>query len=173
MLRCPQGQRTLATASGVDLAPTLLEICGLSVPQGMSGRSQLRVVRGESDAEREFAFASGGLASGFAVFDTQYCFEDSWPGANGSARLQRSWAGDTHAPDRRLHLHDRSADPRSGHLGSGAQDEPRAQRMQQAGTEWFASVELAKAVLEGRRRLEDLRPEERAQMAMLRLIPAR
>jgi hypothetical protein len=26
---------------------------------------------------------------------------------------------------------------------------------------------------QGRRRLEDLRPEERAQMAMLRLIPAR
>lgn len=173
MLRCPQGQRTLATASGVDLAPTLLEICGLSVPQGMSGRSQLRVVRGESNTEREFAFASGGLASGFAVFDSQHCLEDSRPGARGTARLQRSWSGDTHEPERRVHLHDRSADPRQGHLWPGAQDETRALAMQQAGTEWYASVELARDVLQGRRQLEDLRPEERARMAMLRLIPAR
>jgi arylsulfatase A-like enzyme len=172
MLRCPQGLRAKGVASSMDLAPTLLEICGLSVPQGMSGRSQLRVIRGESESEREFAFASGGLASGYAVMDAAACYEDSAPGASGTALLQRSWSG-TDAPSERLQfLHLRATDRRGGHLGRGAQDPALRERLHLAYAEWYSSVELARSVLQGERGLSELNAEERARLMTHRLLPA-
>ena len=44
-------------ASNVDIAPTLLDACGLPVPAHMQGQSLLAVLRGEQDAvDRNYAF---------------------------------------------------------------------------------------------------------------------
>lgn len=171
MLRCPQGLRSRGVASSMDLAPTLLEMQGLSIPQGMSGRSLARVLRGESASEREYAFARGGLGSGFAVMDALACLEDSVPGATGSEQLQRSWSGSAMPPERVQFLHLRSTDARKGHLGDGAGDVALQARLEAAGTHWYADVELARSVLQGRRRIEELHPEERARLMTNRLLP--
>ncbi len=52
--RIPQGRRVPGVVDGTDLAPTLLEACGLPVPEGMEGRSLLPAAAGETDGVRQF-----------------------------------------------------------------------------------------------------------------------
>lgn len=49
----PPGRASAALASLIDLAPTVLEACGLPVPPGTHGRSLLPLWRGEADAHRD------------------------------------------------------------------------------------------------------------------------
>src|SRR5262249_33439671 len=46
--------------SGEDLAPTFLEAAGVAVPKAMTGRSFLKLLRGESFAGRQYVFAERG-----------------------------------------------------------------------------------------------------------------
>ncbi len=60
--------------SGEDLAPTLLEACGLKPLPEMTGRSFLKLLRGEPDTARQYVFAErgahgGGLPTGAQPFD--------------------------------------------------------------------------------------------------------
>jgi N-sulfoglucosamine sulfohydrolase len=60
--------------SGEDLAPTLLEACGQTPLKEMTGRSFLKLLRGEDHIGREYVFAErgahgSGLPTGTAPFD--------------------------------------------------------------------------------------------------------
>jgi N-sulfoglucosamine sulfohydrolase len=50
--------------SGVDLLPTLLDVVGLAHPPGMDGRSFAPILRGESQADRNFIVAEYNENSG-------------------------------------------------------------------------------------------------------------
>jgi N-sulfoglucosamine sulfohydrolase len=55
------GSVTDELVSGEDLAPTYLEAAGLEAPQEMTGRSFVKLLRGESHEGREFIFAERGV----------------------------------------------------------------------------------------------------------------
>ena len=61
------GSSSSELISGEDLTPTLLEAAGLSVPSQMSGRSFLRLSRGESFEARRYIFAAR-LAHGNSAY---------------------------------------------------------------------------------------------------------
>jgi len=56
--RVQAGSVSHALLSGEDVTPTLLEAAGLSVPREMSGRSFLKVLRGEASSIRDHVFAA-------------------------------------------------------------------------------------------------------------------
>ena len=68
------GSTTRELISGEDLAPTLLEAAGAPVPKEMTGRSFLKLLRGEPFTGREYVFAErgahgSGLPTNSANFD--------------------------------------------------------------------------------------------------------
>jgi len=68
------GSATSELFSGEDLAPTLLEACGLKPLKEMTGRSFLKLLRGESYTGRQYVFAErgahgSGLPTGTSPFD--------------------------------------------------------------------------------------------------------
>lgn len=52
-----RSRRSDALVEAVDLAPTLLDLGGVAVPESMQGRSLLPLIAGRSDAGRPYAFA--------------------------------------------------------------------------------------------------------------------
>ncbi len=52
--RAPKGQRVRSRVGLVDVAPTVLDLVGLPVPDGLDGRSLLPALRGEALAERPY-----------------------------------------------------------------------------------------------------------------------
>ena len=60
LLRAEPGTATTELISGEDLAPTFLEAAGVSVPAEMTGRSFVRLLRGEPFEGREYVFAERG-----------------------------------------------------------------------------------------------------------------
>jgi len=72
------GSRSDALISAEDLAPTFLEAAGAPVPKEMTGRSFLKVLRGEPDEGRTYVFSERGahgssLPSGSNGFDLARC----------------------------------------------------------------------------------------------------
>lgn len=72
------GQVAAEIASGEDLAPTILEACGVEPPKSMTGRSLAKRLRGEPFEAREYAFAErgahgSGLPTNTAAFDLGRC----------------------------------------------------------------------------------------------------
>ena len=68
------GSATSELYSGEDLAPTLLEACGLKPLKEMTGRSLLKLLRGETYTGRQYVFAErgahgSGLPTGTSPFD--------------------------------------------------------------------------------------------------------
>lgn len=140
-----------ALVSLTDLAPTLLEMVGLARPIGMHGRSQLPVLRDQTEDVRSLAFACGGYQQGFCVIDARWCYEYSSPGISHPSELAASWYGDTriHRGEYRRALHDRTTDARSGHLHMGVADPEVARRLHAAGEDWYAWMLRARDVLQG------------------------
>jgi N-sulfoglucosamine sulfohydrolase len=69
---------TTELISGEDLAPTLLEAAGVAVPKEMSGRSFLKLLKGEPVQGRKYVFAQrgahgSGLPANSAAFDLGRC----------------------------------------------------------------------------------------------------
>jgi len=62
------GSATSELISGEDIAPTLLEAAGAAVPKEMSGRSFLKLLRGESHQGRRYIFGQR-LHHGSSIFD--------------------------------------------------------------------------------------------------------
>jgi arylsulfatase A-like enzyme len=62
------GSSTRELVSGEDLTPTLLEAAGLAAPKEMSGRSFLKLLRGEKYEGRQYVFAQRGQ-HGNSTFD--------------------------------------------------------------------------------------------------------
>jgi arylsulfatase A-like enzyme len=160
LLECRVGTKTDHLASTMDLAPTLLDLAQIPKPRGMHGVSQAGVLRGEPDPARQFAFASGGLQSGFAVIDARWCYEHSSPGTlqmpalpageTMPATLSLSWYGDNldHSTVYRTFLHDRQANPSTGHLSGSVRDEKTVARLSEAGTDWFTWMLRARDVMQ-------------------------
>ena len=55
------GLRVEATTRTIDLAPTLLEMAGLPVPDSMEGKSLLPLMRGETSSDQRYAFHETGV----------------------------------------------------------------------------------------------------------------
>jgi arylsulfatase A-like enzyme len=68
--RVRPGSSSSELISGEDLTPTLLDAAGLAVPKEMSGRSFLRLLRGESYQGRPYLFAAR-LAHGNSAYTPQ------------------------------------------------------------------------------------------------------
>ena len=66
--RVKPGAVTSELISGEDLAPTMLEAAGIAAPNQMSGRSFLKLLRGEAHQERKYIFAQRGQHGG-STFD--------------------------------------------------------------------------------------------------------
>ena len=96
--------RSDALVSLTDLAPTVLELEGLSVPVGMHGFSLASLLRGEPSEvpPRRYAFASCGMQEGCAVIGERYCLEYLIPAGTEDHQIKRSWFG---------HLRESSLEP--------------------------------------------------------------
>jgi arylsulfatase A-like enzyme len=57
----PQGRFLDGLMEQIDIAPTLLELCGIDVPRWIQGRSLLPFIRGETETHRDVVFAQGGV----------------------------------------------------------------------------------------------------------------
>jgi arylsulfatase A-like enzyme len=94
------GLVTDALASTLDVAPTLLELAGVTEPPGMLGRSQVTSLLERdagSPAVREYAFASCGYQEGGAAIAKDCALELTFPGQALGAEvsdLARAWFGD-------------------------------------------------------------------------------
>jgi len=91
------GRSYAGVCSTVDVAPTVLALCGVPPRSGMHGFSALEQLRGSEDPLRPFAIATGGLQQGFALFGAAWCFEALYPGAVSSPNLATSWYGEQRA----------------------------------------------------------------------------
>jgi arylsulfatase len=157
---CARGAKSARLTSTVDVAPTLLDLFRIPKPKGMHGVSQFGALQGDERPAREYAFASGGLQSGYAVIDSRWCYEHSSPGRLQSigapddaalpTSLSRTWYGDDldHGRAYRTFLHDRSANHSTGHLNGSAADAAVRQRMADVGNDWFTWMLRARDVLQ-------------------------
>ncbi len=153
-LGAKRGVKVGGLASLLDLAPTLLEVHGIPPPPSMRGRSHANALRGVADAPSSIVFAAGGFQSGFAAIDERFCYEEGSVGAleqDQPSPLSVSYFGDAldHRAELHVHLHDRSKDPRPGHLGASAEDPAAAARLSALGREYYGWIEKARAVLQG------------------------
>src|SRR5438270_435610 len=76
--RVKPGSATAELVSGEDLAPTFLEAAGVTVPKAVTGRSFLKLLKGETFAGRRHVFAERGahgqgLPTNSANFDLGRC----------------------------------------------------------------------------------------------------
>jgi len=172
ILNCRKEARSDALVSLCDLAPTLLDLARppLRKPPGMSGVSLAPILTGTGTSPRELCFATGGLHSGYAVFDARWCFESIVPAGGGSAELARSWTGESVPAGPRRHLHDRRKPDDLGHLAAGVKDDAREAGMERAGMDWYADVALARDVLRGKKRASELSATDRKRLVELGLI---
>lgn len=72
------GASTTALVSGEDLAPTFLQAAGVPVPQEMTGKSFLPLLRGDNSGERTYVFSErgahgSGLPTNTVNFDLGRC----------------------------------------------------------------------------------------------------
>ena len=110
-----RGRTVGALTSLIDLAPTLLELEGLSEPRGMHGLSQAAWVVGPLPTEslRRYAFASCGMQEGGAVIGERFCLESLAPERLEDEILRRSWYGEENVEEgeRAVRFYDRLATP--------------------------------------------------------------
>jgi arylsulfatase A-like enzyme len=147
-----KGLRSERLASLVDVAPTVLELCGVPIPADMQGRSLAPLLRGTDEPVRERAFASGGVSPGFAVIEPRWRYERVAPGAHHPGVLVESWFGEG-PPDRveyREHLVERASGAPPGDLfpswdGPGAAEE--AARLRREGDEHLRAIDAQRAAL--------------------------
>jgi arylsulfatase A-like enzyme len=151
-MTCARGRLVAQLASTIDLAPTLLEMSGISVPKGMQGVSLASLVEGGDVAVRRVAFASGGLQAGRAAIDARWCYEQSYPGRGQDRRAARSWYGDDldHTDEPRIFLHDRRTSASLGHVDDPSSDPIAGERLSQDAAEWFGWIDRAARVLHAR-----------------------
>jgi N-sulfoglucosamine sulfohydrolase len=69
------GSSTSELISGEDLAPTFLEAAGLSVPSEMTGKSFVKLLRGEPFEGRKFIFAERGAHGGDSLPQNSSAFD--------------------------------------------------------------------------------------------------
>ncbi len=57
----PRGRQIDAMMEQIDLAPTIMELCGLEIPRWIQGRSLAPLLEGRTDSHREFVTSQGGV----------------------------------------------------------------------------------------------------------------
>ena len=82
-----------AIASLVDVAPTVLSMCGVAVPPDMQGVSLAPALSDATARPRSMAFAGCALFEGWLAVSDEYAFERSEPWRASSELLVRSWYG--------------------------------------------------------------------------------
>jgi arylsulfatase len=139
-----------ALVSSVDLAPTLLEICGLNSSVATHGKSLATLLARAGGSVRDRAYASCALQDGYAVIDERFCYERTWPARVLDRRLADSWYGG--APqseeDSREALHDREHEIFPGHREEPVGPSSDLARLRAAGEEWRGLVEQDRARLQ-------------------------
>jgi arylsulfatase A-like enzyme len=140
---CARGTRSRAVVSALDVAPTLLSLEGLNVPQDMQGVSLARTLAGAIDASRRYVFARCGYQEGFVAIDERYCFESTSPWRTDDRALVQSWYGGPPLDRKQREiLHDRELDLALGHVHSAPLDDLIVAPMRAAAAEWDAQVEI-------------------------------
>lgn len=173
-LAAPRGVRAPHVASTIDLMPTLLELYGLPLPEGMHGVSQLSALGADDPPARELAFSSGGLCGGFAVHDERYSLQWTAPAVVGDRALLTSWYGVPQAPERRhrVYLRDRAVDSSPGDRAPSSRDPERTTALLEAGQDWRTWIERARFALHDPPWLEEpVSPEELTELTRRGLIP--
>lgn len=134
------GRRVPALVSLLDLPPTLLSLASIPRPAGMHGNSLAGLLAGSETTVRDFAFALGGIHTGFAAIDDEFLYTHAMPG-EGKGRLAESWFGER-APDRVLveGLFARGERLRPDARAEGIPDMQRADRLRAAGEAWFSDL---------------------------------
>ena len=71
-VRCAEGVGHDALVEFIDVVPTLLEYCGLAVPERVQGRSLVRVLEGATAPHREHVFVEYAWADEIMVRDGRW-----------------------------------------------------------------------------------------------------
>jgi len=148
-LDVPVGIRIDQVTSAIDLAPTLIELSGLRVPEGMHGISHRDAVFGEDADLREHAFAAGGSFSGFAVMGKESHFTRQSRDSLAQPSLHRSYFGlDPTAESAALEpISVEAVEPLTG---SPLQLSPeRLEELTLAGQDWFRWIQKTRDVVQG------------------------
>lgn len=107
--RLPAGRRIPGAAGLVDLLPTLLELAGVAVPEGLDGRSLLPAIEGEAGRTRDRLYR----------LETDFPFNSyGWSPLRGLTDGKLKWIG---APE--AELYDLEADPGESHNLAGERPE--------------------------------------------------
>ncbi len=88
------GRRIGGIASLMDVAPTLIDAAGLTVPRTMQGLTLWPAARDNAPSPRRHAFASCGIQSGYAAFNATQAIEVLLFGEGARASLVSGWFGD-------------------------------------------------------------------------------
>lgn len=147
-----RGRKVAGLVSALDLAPTLLDLEGLRVPEGVHGLSQARVVRASdtSSAPRTFVYASCGLQEGCAVIGEHHVLEYLMPLGTDDAQLRRSWTGTwselTMQP--RFSFYDRRKTPYPPLEVEGGSQAPELPAYRAAALEWLRDMNDVRSFLQ-------------------------
>lgn len=134
-------RRVTDLASTLDVAPTLLDLVGLSVPAAMQGVSFVPFLEGRSRAPRDHLVARSAFQDGYAVLDRSWRLELTQPWRVDEEIVASSWFG--HGPpfpqDVRVQLSSRAA-------GAGVELDPNEraahiERLCALGRAWVRDVE--------------------------------
>jgi hypothetical protein len=89
-------RQVLELSSALDVAPTLLDLVGLSVPAAMQGVSFVPFLEGRSRSPRDHLVARSAFQDGYAVLDARWRLELTQPWRVDEEILASSWFG--HGP---------------------------------------------------------------------------
>ena len=105
--RVKAGTTTEALVEFVDLAPTLLEFCGLPVPPEMQGRSLGKVLRGETTTHRPHVIAE------YSENEEAMIRTDRWKLMYGTGKRERQdgYGAAKPLPGRTVRLYECAKDP--------------------------------------------------------------
>ena len=146
-----------------DVAPTILALNGIEVPQGMHGENLAPLLRGKGELERDTLFASHGVLDGFSVITEEDLYAWWQPGSRGAASVTAySWYGKPGKRDGEdvYFLADREQ-PAGEWLSAQLEGESvRAQQLHQEGLAWYADLERARQVLHPSSWNEEARSKE-------------
>lgn len=145
----PGGAELDALASMVDVAPTLLDLAGLTPPTSMHGQSLEPLLFGRRLASREFVVARAGLQDGYAVIDERWTLELTQPWRVDEEILASSWYGHDAPFDERTRVVLR--DRLGFDLELEGAEEARAaalERLCKFGAQWVREVERLRGSLQ-------------------------
>ena len=145
-----RGRRVEGLVCLADVAPTLLAMNGLEVPDGMHGKNLLPLMTGGQEGVREMLFASHGLMDGFAVMTETHQYAWFEPRSGRHAKhLAASWYGNTRdRGEGGVHVFvDRDAPASQWLDGVTSNPNPTAEALHAAARAWYDDLDSARQVL--------------------------